>query len=94
MVRLVLPIERRTGDALDLTCPVVVCDACGEVITDSGNVLWNPEDDRDLFQIHKGACDHQLDPHHRMYSSELDQWMKQLAHNVTEPLTGRPLPIG
>ena len=35
-----------------------------------------------------------LDPHHRLYSDELDVWLRQLARNFDEPLTGRTLPIG
>lgn len=94
MIRLVLPVERRTGVGLDLTCPVVACDACGGIITDQGNVLWNPEDDRDLFFTHKGKCDNVVDPSSRFYSTEIKAWLQQLVQNVETPLTGRPLAIG
>jgi hypothetical protein len=94
MIRLVLPVHPTEGYGMDLTCPVVTCDACGQTIIEHGNVLWNPEDDRDLFFTHKGACDRRLDPTSAFYSRELGQWLRQLVNNFERSLLRTPLPVG
>ncbi len=74
-------------------CPVVVCDACHERITGSGNVYWLvlPSGDLhpDVWHTHKWPCsdlDRALEADHGglVMSDELDVWLGQLRRNVLD----------
>lgn len=91
MITSVRPIHT-DGFAFDLSCPVMLCDHCHLPIDidHPGNVLYDPE--RGPMQhTHKGACDRAFDPHHRLWSHEADDWLRQLAHNFANPLMGAEL---
>ncbi|MDV6030376.1 MAG: hypothetical protein F9B45_09770 [Phycisphaera sp. RhM] len=44
--------------------PIIVCDHCGEPITDAGMAVAVFTDDLDLFHAHKLACHNAIDAQH------------------------------
>lgn len=86
MIANVYPLHPERGYRLDLRCPVVVCDACGEVIdTDHpGNLLWGDEAGQS-HHVHKARpCASAYDG--VPLSQEIGQWLAQLVRNHDEPL--------
>lgn len=72
-------------------CPLVICDTCGQTISDPGMAavvydLKGPEDQAPEF-AHKGGCHEALDTRIRDAGglpgwSELGRWMVDLLHNT------------
>lgn len=77
-----------------LNCPVILCDVCRKQITNSGNVYWISQPDRDTSSFwftHKWPCSYldraiEKETGALVLFEELDRWMKQLAHNFRYPL--------
>ena len=83
---------RRCGNEPECVGPVIICDACGELIDDgSGRYLFRPpphEFDEDLqpFFAHRGVCHHRLE---KTLGDRLVPWVpleeffKYLQHNTS-----------
>lgn len=84
MIRFALPLDPDTWDRLDLVCPVVVCDHCGEFIDKNrpGNVLWSP-DKPEQRHAHQ-ACDQAFGD--VPFSRDIGEWLGQLVGNYEHPL--------
>ncbi len=85
MIRLALPLDPADRKTLGLSCPVIVCDRCGEFIDNErpGNLLWH-WDRPEQYHVHK-ACDGNL--HHALpMSRDIDEWLAQLVHNYEHPI--------
>ncbi len=85
MIRLALPVDPGDGKTLlDLSCPVIVCDACGQFIDKDhpGNLLWE-YDGPAQHHVHK-ACDSAF--RHLPLSRDISEWLTQLVYNYTHPL--------
>jgi hypothetical protein len=78
--------------------PRIICDSCAEPIVGSGNAYWLVRPDGEVhsnvWHTHKYPCSRldrtiaQTDGPGLVMSAELDVWLRQLQHNVTE--AGRP----
>lgn len=88
MIDRAYPQHPDKGYAMDLACPVILCDACGRVIDKDhpGNVLWHHGRDYDQRFVHKGACDRAVDPNRDALSAEVSEWVEQLAYNYANPI--------
>lgn len=86
----------------DRSCPAVICDWCGRLISETGNVLWRHnnggEGDRatEIAFTHKGRCDREFEAAHpgrRWLWDEIDTFLHQLAHNFASREAGRELAV-
>lgn len=92
MITNAYPLHPEKGYRLDLRCPVVACDTCGDVIDAAhpGNRLWS--DDSRSAHVHKAwecAAGYRDVPH----SEEIGAWLARLVRNHDDPLVvpGRDL---
>lgn len=88
MIDRACPQHPEEGYAMDLACPVILCDACGRVIDKDhpGNILWHFGRASDPRHVHKGACDRAVDPKRNAASAEIEEWVQQLAYNYANPI--------
>lgn len=92
----------RSGPPEALLCPAFICDTCRQQVVNSGNVVYalrlEPRrESSPLFVAHKGVCDralesrlaerYPLDEGWTELWEELGVFVKQLAHNSTNPFT-------
>lgn len=89
-----MPLHPTSGVRLELLCPVVACDACGQIIDADrpGILLYDGDDYSRERHVHKGACDHAFERTAGEYARrhlwrDLDEWLAQLARNYADPLT-------
>lgn len=92
MIALVNPVHPEHGYALDMSCPAIVCDACGDLIDSDhpGMLMYHPIDTRSQWHVHKGVCNRYIEQRAgvRLYSRELDAWVSQLAYGYANPIVG------
>lgn len=90
------PIHPTKGYTLDLTCPVITCEACQKVIDAShpGAAVWSPEQTRpQVLFVHKGTChrwaDKQFEARYGRspHWNEIAAYLAQLVLNYSEPVT-------
>lgn len=76
--------------------PVIVCDTCGQVITQTGTAYWVVLPDGavlpQIWHTHKHPCASLDDDLASQYGAlvmteELDIWLEQLAHNFARQTT-------
>lgn len=91
MIANAYPLHPKTGRRLDMRCPVIVCDSCGDVIDADrpGNLLWHHEPPLDgpagPFHVHKAReCAAPFDE--VPLSQEIGDWLAQLVRNHDDPL--------
>lgn len=90
MIANAYPLHPETGRRLDMRCPVIVCDSCGDVIDADhpGNLLWGDEADSAApgpFHVHKARpCAAPFDE--VPLSQEIGDWLAQLVRNHDDPL--------
>lgn len=76
---------------MDLMCPVIACDTCGDVIAPptQGNVVWHKDDLAQVRHVHKSGVRPGCDRYPTggdWYWDELYLFMEQLVFNVaTDP---------
>jgi len=63
-------VKKYEFDREELTCPVAICDVCGEIITDGreGMYMWQKEQvhestGAEIIVVHKGDCSRQYAHH-------------------------------
>ena len=98
MIEFVYPLHPQTGRRLDLSCPLILCDACRQQIDTAhpGNVLWKLDDEAQVWHAHKGRCTRHLDrvAGEHLMSREVSTWLAQLANNYERPLIGSTVEVG
>lgn len=84
MIRFARPLDPETWDRLDVLCPVVVCDHCGEFIDKNrpGDVLWSP-DKPEQYHVHQ-SCNDAFE--HSPFASDIGEWLTRLAQHYDHPL--------
>ncbi len=96
-----ISMARYRDDGVELSCPVLLCDACGKPFTNPGMALavWgSPRNERPgngnptdgVFLVHKRECDWRLG--RRDSSMELKLFLKALANNTLDPPKGMRYP--
>jgi hypothetical protein len=97
VITLVYPVHPKKRYRLDLSCPVILCDACGKPIDGAhpGLLSYTP-DDRQHWHVHKGRCDRAVEKAAGVHllTRELDTWLDQLVNNYQRPLIGSTVAIG
>lgn len=100
-----IEILGRSGEPEAMNCPAIICDACRQQITDSGNIIWGttigvePPLSTPLFAAHKGRCDAALQAglqdrypgdQWAWLWEEADHFLKYLSGNFKKPFADDP----